>query len=138
MGLILSDFVRSIKDEDISYFSSVVELLKKHRQKVSDYAVALAEIDETRAMLDYSKRTQERLGHDVTQHILLLTELQTEHHMVYQQLLKCKATATIFEHDLRSILMTKYYVHASHVDEWQIDLERKELYRRPKVEMNGT
>lgn len=135
MGLLLSDMYRVIKDEDVSYFSSVLILIHKHRQKVNDFVVRLADIDETKAMLDYSKRVQEKLGNDVSQHCFLLANLAIEHHRVYQCLLQHQAIAAIFEHDLCHVLITKYCVHASHVDEWQIDLERKELYRRPRITM---
>lgn len=132
--MLLKDFTKAIRDEDLPYFTELMTLIESHMNKAKDYGNLLAFHDRTRSMLDYLRRTGIEAGLSVGTHVALLAETDTQR----QKANHCKAyhvlCASVFQSQLEQFLIKRYGIHKSNVKEWHVDITNMEIYRRVKID----
>lgn len=133
MGLIIGDLSKPILEEDVPFFIDLLGLIAHHQTKADECEEDIAAFDKTHKMLDYLKRTTNVSNKQATSHLMAIMETSTQRQIANQQLVHHMVCHEIFQQQLYKFLISKYRVHKGNVEEWQVDIENREIFRRVKV-----
>jgi hypothetical protein len=129
MGIVLGDLSKPIREQDMPFFQKTIHYVEYFNHKHEQYETEIIFVHEIRQ--DVLALIEDAINGDA--HILLADELAHERQQTMQKANQAKMLAHLFQDAITRKLTKDYKIPTNQLQEWNIDLTKRLLYRTPPV-----